>query len=292
MSVTNFSIVYEGEPVETGTIDARDLAPALLAFADLLDEAAPLADPNLPQVSLRVRPNFKKGSFEVYLNIAGFYDQFVGMFSSNDAQAWSAFLGIVGISGFGIFQLILRSKGRKPTSITFERTETVRVTFEGEEPLEVDSRLWKLFQNFRARKAIEKIVSPVLDRGYASFRIKRNGEDALFVDQDSAEYLRAPSEHEGESSSDAQTRLVIVSPSFNPGNKWRVSDGGRTLHVSIQDESFQRAVQNGAEAFRKGDTLHVTLRTTQWLEEGKLQADYAIVKVHQHDQAPWQPRML
>ena len=73
MSANAFSLVYDGPPVAEGTIDARDLAPALLALADLIDEAAPVVDPELPRLSLRVRPDFREGSFEVYLQLANLY---------------------------------------------------------------------------------------------------------------------------------------------------------------------------------------------------------------------------
>ncbi len=69
MTDTTFSIVYDGEPVAEGTIDARDLAPALLAFADLVDEAAPLIDPNLPRISVRVRPIFRRGHLRSTLSL-------------------------------------------------------------------------------------------------------------------------------------------------------------------------------------------------------------------------------
>jgi hypothetical protein len=146
-----FSILYDGQPVAEGTIDARDLAPALLAFADLVDEAAPLVDANLPRLSLRVRPDFKEGSFEVYLEIASLYSKLVSLFSGPDAQAWSAFFQIVGISGaVGVFQLIYSSKGRAATKVTIEHKETVIVTFEGDGPISVDSRVWALFQNYQS----------------------------------------------------------------------------------------------------------------------------------------------
>ena len=99
MSANAFSLVYDGPPVAEGTIDARDLAPALLALADLIDEAAPVVDPELPRLSLRVRPDFREGSFEVYLELANLYSKFVSLFSGPDAQAWASFLQIIGIAG-------------------------------------------------------------------------------------------------------------------------------------------------------------------------------------------------
>lgn len=293
MTDTTFSIVYDGEPVSEGTIDARDLAPSLLALADLADEAAPLIDPNLPRISVRVRPDFQKGSFEVYLELANLYAKFVSLFSGPDAQAWSSFFQIVGLAGVaGVFQLVKRSKGRKPTKVTIERKETVTITFEGDDPITVDHRVWKLFQNIRARKAIEKIMSPLIERGFNLFKIRHGGKDSLTVNDNEAGYFLAPSEHEGETTSEIDARVVIVSPSFNAGNKWRVSDGGRTLYVAIHDETFERSVQHGKESFRKGDTLFITLRTTQWVEDGKLRAEYSIAKVHRHERGPEQRNLL
>lgn len=293
MTNAAFSVVYDGRPVEDGTIDARDLAPALLAIADLIDEAAPLVDPELPRLSLRVRPDFKEGSFEVYLDVANLYSKFVSLFSGPDAQAWASFLQIIGIAGVaGVFQLIKRSKGRKPTKVTIEHRESVTIHFEGEQPFKVDSRVWQLFQNNRARQAIEKIINPLMGRGFDLFKIKHIGKETLVVTEAEAAYFKSPTHHEGETVSEFETRVVIVSPSFNAGNKWRVSDGARTLYVAIHDQAFERAVQQGSEAFRKGDTLHVTLETRQWLEGGKLCAEHAISKVHRHDEGPQQQKLL
>lgn len=291
MSIS-FSIVYDGPPVSEGTIDARDLAPALLAFADLVDEAAPLIDPSLHQLSLRVRPDFREGSFEIYLEVANLYSKFVGLFGGTDAQAWASFIQIIGFSGaIGVFQFLKRAKGRKPSKVTFERQEKVTITFEGEDQFDVDSRVWQLSQNSQARKAIEKVVSPLMDRGFDLFKIKKDGKDSLTVNETEATYFKAPIEHESETTSEVNTRVVIVAPSFNLGNKWRVSDGGSTLYVAIKDQEFERSVQQGAEAFRKGDILHVTMQTTQWLEGGKLCTEYAISKVHRHEQGPKQQKL-
>lgn len=294
MKATQFSIVYDGEPLTDGTIDARDLAPCILALADLVDEASPLVDPALPRISLRVRPNFKGGSFEVLFDVENLYTKFVSLFSGPDAQAWSALFQIVGIAGVaGIFQLIFRSRGRKPIRVTIERKESVTVTFDGDEPIALDPRVWALFQNPRARKAIERMLLPLLERGFDLFKIKdSSGVETLRVTEKEAPYFKAPAEHENETVSEVDTRVVIVSPSFNPGNKWRVTDGSRTLYVAIRDQAFERAVQQGAEAFRKGDTLHVTLQTTQWTEEGRLVAEYAIAKVHKHEPGPQQQKLL
>lgn len=113
MSNNQFSILYDGVPVDEGTIDARDLAPALLAFAELVDQSAPFVDERFPHLTVRVRSGFEKGSFEIFLEVATLYDKFINLFTSPDLQALAMLLAMLGINGApGLFQLIKKSKGR------------------------------------------------------------------------------------------------------------------------------------------------------------------------------------
>lgn len=292
----HFSIIYDGEGLAEGSIDAKDLAPALLALAEVVDEAQPLVPELDARLSLRVRSNFERGSFEIHLELAKLYQQVVSLFSGQDATAFANLFQILGITGLvgvlGLFQLIKRSKGRKTTSVTFERSERVKITFEGDtEPVEADRRTWQLFQSLRVRKAIEQVVGPLFRQGIDTFEIKHRGQQSLKVAQDEAKYFIAPTEHEGETVSMADTRVVIVAPSFQEGNKWRVSDGSRNIFVAIEDPNFVGAVQSGREAFRKGDILHVKLQTRQWMEGTDLKAEHSILKVTQHEQAPEQQKL-
>jgi hypothetical protein len=287
----HFSIIYDGEGLAESSIDAKDLAPALLALAEVVDEAQPLVPELDARLSLRVRSNFEHGSFEVHLELAKLYQQIVGLFSGQDATAFANLFQILGIAGLtgvlGLFQLIKRAKGRKTTSVTIERSERVKITFEGDaEPVEVDQRTWKLFQNLRVRKAIEQVIAPLYRKGIESFEIKHRGRQTLKVAEDEAQYFKAPTEHEGETITETETRVSIVAPNFQQGNKWRVSDGSRNIFVSIEDPDFVGDVQAGREAFRKGDILNVTLQTRQWVEGTDLKADYAIIKVLGHERAP------
>lgn len=124
-----------------------------------------------------------------------------------------------------------------------------------------------------------------------TFKIRHRGKETVEVKQDEAPYFEAPTEHEGETVNVSDTRLVIVAPSFQEGNKWRVSDGSRNIFVAIEDPNFVRAVQEGAEAFRKGDLLHVQLQTRQWLEGTELKAEHSILKVYRHESGPEQQKL-
>jgi len=291
----HFSIIYDGEALAEGSIDAKALAPALLALAEVVEEAQPLIPELDAQISLRVRSNFERGSFEIHLELAKLYQQLVGLFSGQDATAFANLFQILGIGGMagtvlGLFQLIKRAKRRKVRSaVTIERTERVKIIFEGDEdPVEVDQRTWKLFQNLRVRKAIEQVIAPLYRKGIDTFQIKHRGRETLKVAEEEAKYFEAPTEHEGETITETDTRVSIVAMSFQPGNKWRVSDGSRTIFVAIEDSNFVRDVQQSREAFRKGDILNVKLQTRQWVEGTDLKAEHAIVRVFHHESAPEQ----
>ena len=77
-----FEIVFDGKNFHEGEIDVKDLAPSLLSLSELLDEASSRYAPQCGKVSLRVKPNFEKKCFKVYLDIAqSYYSRFVELFS-------------------------------------------------------------------------------------------------------------------------------------------------------------------------------------------------------------------
>ncbi len=287
-----FSIIYDGEAVDEGSIDAKELAPALLALAEVIEEAQPLIPELDARISLRVRSDFEHGSFEIHLELAKLYQQFRELFSGQDASAFANLFQILGVSGivgglYGLFQLIKKSKGRKTRSVTIERSERVKIIFEGDdEPVETNRRTWQLFQNLHVRKAIEQVIAPLFHKGIDSFEIKHRGRQTLKVSEDEAKYFVAPTEHEGETITEVETRVSIVMASFQQGNKWRVSDGSRTIFVSLEDPTFVHDVQTGQAAFRKGDILNVRLQTRQWIEGDELKAEFSIIKVHKHEPGP------
>jgi hypothetical protein len=282
---TNFSVIYDGEDIANGTIDVRDLAPSLIAFADLIDATTNTTFESSTRYSLRVKSDFKTGSFEVGLGIelAQIYKQLISLFGTPDAQAIASMMQILGITGaFGLFQLIKKSKGKKPTKVSFERTERVTITFEGASPDTVDPWLYKLFQNFSVRKAVEKIVEPLNRDGIDVLKFRSESNQFEIVKEE-AQFFKAPADLEGQSASFTDTRLVIVSPSFIRQNKWKFFDGAKNFFATIQDEQFITAVQNGTEVFRKGDMLRVSLKTLQWMESGKLKIKYTVEEVFSHE---------
>lgn len=80
----------------------------------------------------------------------------------------------------------------------------------------------------------------------------------------------------------------VVSVVFAPGNKWRFTDGLTIFWAALKDEEFVRRVNEGVEAFRRGDMLRCRVRLVQTRRPERLHTDYVVVQVLQRLPRPEQ----
>ena len=280
-----FQVSYDGEAVEDGTIDVRELAPSLLALGDLIDETNRHITQGRMEVSLRVSADIERGSFLVRLEIATkFYEKFVEIFSGPDATAITTFLTLLGISGaYGIFQLVKDSKGAKPKNvIKISQTTKVKLEFDNIEPIEVEKDVYDIYNNFRARSAISRIVRPLKDKGIDVLKFIHGGRETIKVTESEIECFRVPEEREGERISESEIVLRILNLAFQKGNKWKVTDGSGKYFVSISDIIFLKKIEDRQILFGKNDCLRVRLQTRQWYENKELKSSHEIIEVLEH----------
>jgi len=282
---TIFHLAFEGEAIESGTIEVNDLAPALLALGDLVGEAASEAGCGCSKVSLRVRAGLERGSFRVALEVAqAWYGRAIDLLIGPDATALTNLLELLGIAGaIGLFQLIKTSRGKKPESaLEIENTSKVRVTFEGEPPIEVERAVMRLFRSPTARNAAARLVKPLRGKGIDGLKFYHRGTETVAISEADADSFNAPDSQEAETVSETEAILRVEAVSFKEGNKWRLSDGSSTQYFGILDADFLRRMDRGEVRFGKGDCLRVRLRTRQWIEAGDLRISREIVRVDQH----------
>jgi hypothetical protein len=55
--------------LQSGTMDVRELAPALLAVADLCERANTLVNGDTTSIVVNVRADFRRGSFQVHFDL-------------------------------------------------------------------------------------------------------------------------------------------------------------------------------------------------------------------------------
>lgn len=301
----HFSIKYDGPALESHQMDVRELAPALIALSNMLEEANKVAFPDSASVKVNVQGNFKGGSFGVDLfAIQSITDQIVSMFSGPESSAFSNLKSILeaiglivgaGGAGGGLIGVIKWLRGRKPSSI---RTSGDRVVFEVveesiSETFEVDLVAGRLYQSRVVRKALANVVKPLEREGIDIFAAGQDGQTAEVVRKDDAAWFTV-AESDADIVSDTITEhvlLLIESAVIKDDNKWRFSDGSGSFFAEIADPSFVSKINNGAERFGKGDVLIVDLRRVQTISDNGLKMEYSIVQVHEH-RAPLQRQLL
>ncbi len=282
----DFQVSFHGNAVEDGSMDAHSLAISILALGTLVDQASGLVISGGDKGKVRVK-SLTPGSFEINfgLDIArNFFD----LFSSKEAEAISnakeiigLILGVGGGAGIGIFHLIKRLKGRRPARYTEEK-DHIELTVDSEK-LIISHTLWKLYGNSKARTAASSFVKPLEDEGIDSIGITSENKEAVRIEKHEADYFGPPVEEEDEVENTIEALLSLVSVSFKPNEKWRVTDGsGSPFFVEILDRPFLERVGKREILFGTNDMLKVELRIIQRNEYGVLKVRREIVKVIKH----------
>lgn len=296
----HFSIKYDGPALVSHQMDVRELAPALIALSELLEQSNKAAFPDASEVRVNVQGNFKGGSFGVDLiAVQSMAQQIVSLLSGPEATAAAnlfAILSGLGLLGAGgVIGAIKWLKGRKPSAIRFENDKTVFElrTQETIETYEADLIAGKLYQTRVVRQALAKVVKPLEREGIDVFACGQDGAVEAVVEKvDVPWFDLAASEADVVSDNISEGVLLqIESAVFKEDNKWRFSDGANSLYAEISDEGFLQRINSGDERFGKGDVLVVDLRKVQTITDNGLKLEYIVVKVREH-RAPLQASLL
>jgi hypothetical protein len=135
MSKYALTIAYDGSALQNGTMDVRELAPALLAFGNLLEEANRELNGSTSKMQVLVKSEFKSGSFHVDFEMARTFAAQVG-FLWNQVNSFSVesilnHIGLVStISGITLLELFKRIAGRKIKSGTVLEDNNIKLEFE------------------------------------------------------------------------------------------------------------------------------------------------------------------
>jgi len=296
-----FQVVYDGPALEHNTMEVRDLAPALIALGELLEQAnLTLNGADVP-IQVRVEASFQRGSFGINFDIGSLWQSVLslmpGHLSVESAKNLLADLGFVvdqlargstiGGVGFGLIQFLKWLRNRRIDKVELLQHGQVRVVVDKDQ-IVLEDRVLKLYRNYRLRQALENAVKVPLDKdGIDYFAVADPNASERFVEISREErvFFAAPpvSEEELEETDDTRN-LQLLSVTFKEDNKWRFSDGSSTFYAAMEDPEFLSSVENG-RAFSQGDILKVVIGTRQWLKGDKLHSDFAIKKVLEHRKA-------
>ena len=288
--MTQFRITYDGPALEQHEMDARELAPALLAMADLLDASVKALHGDKAKAQINVVGSFKTGSFNVDFNtmvslLKAARDLFAGDNVAAITQA-ATILGLLGIAakkGYnGLAQVLKWLKGRRITNVTLLEDGKARISVDTDE-LEVELAVLALLRDLAVREAFHQVLAPLDRPGIDVFAAGSDDDFSVVIYEAERPFFSPPAgEDELILEDERVMAFSIVSLAFKDDNKWRLSDGNSTISAKITAVEFLAEVNANERSFSKGDVLVCRVRVTQWQSESGAKTDYEVVEVLEH----------
>ena len=290
--ISKVRIAYTGEALENGAMDINDLAPALLAFADLVKRANVLVGNTQPVRLMLNADSIKRGSFDVTLElIYSGLDQIkllMGAAEDIGLKALSDALGIGATIKEGVFWLIQAIGNKKILNVSETDDNKVAINLNDNSKIIINQNTYNVFMDHEARSSITKVMEPVKKEGIEGFEIRNpyNYEDkkpSFKVVKDDLQLYETPELETNvvpENIIEQEVLLKIVSLVFDEAQKWRFTDGDTTFWAKVEDKDFWNSVNSSEQAFRNGDRLKAVCRIVQRIGvNGNIITERSIIKV-------------
>lgn len=285
MSKAIIHIAYDGPALEAGSMDVRELAPALVAISDLFEETNDLLNGEKATVNVNVKAEFKAGSFEIVLElIQKISEQLKNIFELSEGVSAKALVEAIGLTAgtaVSILQLIKWLRGRKIKKVIVLDNGNFRIEAEGPyDAIEVSERTIKLYRNKRVRQAMKNMIAPLDKDGVDTFIVREEKKEVHRIGKEEKAHFAVP-EIEDEEILDVTRKgaFNVIGVFFEERLKWKLYDGENRINATIKDQHFLDALDKGRVSFTKGDILEVELRTQQWKTEKGLKTEHEVIKV-------------
>ncbi|MBV1706677.1 MAG: hypothetical protein KGQ37_05670 [Hyphomicrobiales bacterium] len=285
MSHAELSLRYEGAAVDSGVMDVRDLAPALLAVGNLIEATHRVVHGENTSAKVQVRA-VGKGSFYIGFDVSvaflqGVRDLMAGPDGTSAANIINILVGS-GVVGGGALKLIKWLKGRRPSAIQRKAPGRVVVEIDGAS-IEVDEVVARVAIDVSVRLALSRVVAEPLSKdGIDSVTLGSTLDPERIEKADGYSFLELPDREAGAYEYRYRAPFSIVSLSFKSGNKWRLNDGRATLNVTVLDESYLQRIDNNEVSFAKSDILICDVRVDVREDSSGLKSEYFIERVLEH----------
>ena len=296
-------IAYTGKALENGEMDVKELAPALIAFADLVESASVAIGHNQKIRVMLNQDSIQKGSFDItFILDTGILEQAKLIVGWADDTGFSDLMEILGwsimaVATGGIFALVKKVRGRTITGIEHKENNRVEITVDGTDIIVTDEKMLKVFLNVNCRVNVEKVVRPLNHEGIECFELRDPEkedvtEPILSISKGELPHFKAPpamplSDETSEPLPEQEILVKIITVNFDKG-KWRFTDGTNIFWASMCDENFNSKIESREVAFASGDMLKIRYHIQQSIKSGNLSSEYIVTKVLELRKQPQQ----
>lgn len=252
MKSCKMKIIFNGD---TGQIDANTLISALGHYQFIM-EAANKEMGGAKIVELKVNA-IEKGSFIIDVSVV---ENFIQNLFSKEGVEYAA--GITAIVG-GVYNAykILRGKAAKSK----EQKESIRI--KGNNNVLINQSIVNVYNQVPVREAISKTIEAAnKDESVDGLTIENSGSEVTIPREDFTELIHSRFDTEDMLPPDKvemeETRLTIVSMSFESGYQWQFMFKGFKIPIRIKEGPLMELIDKGAR-FGKGDSIEVVLEIVQ-----------------------------
>ena len=301
-TVAKARIAYTGSALDRGVMDVRELAPSLLAFADLVNHVNRAIGGEQEIQVLLNQDSLQKGSFDIttilQCSILEQAKLFMSMADENGLTAVMTVLGWGGGTVGGIFSLIKWIRGRKITAAESKENKIILHLDDGDIVVTTHN-VMKVYVNADCRRSIEQVLLPLQHEGIEGFELRnpehlQDKEAIESITKKDVHYFKAPpveSVECEENLPEQEITVKITSITFEKGNKWRLTDGNNTFWAKIEDEAFLADVERGNLSFTNGDMLRIKYYVRQTVKNNTLSSEYIVTKVLELKKRPEQIKL-
>ncbi len=258
-----FTVSYDGPALEGHQMDVRDLAVALVGFADALTNAHRVLELDGPPPRLNIAAT-QEGSFEVHLALqeASLLGAVMTMLASTPPTAAANLAQLVQATFNGI-GLVRRLGGRLVGHNSRNVGERIEVKLPDGTSVTVARAVAAVADDPQFRREVRRAAAP----------LERPGVDELLLTSERSE---VPAVRLVEADLKAfdpvdptlpepQTTTMVLKPravTFVEGNKHRWNDGAGEFNAAIADEVFTARMASGEVRLAPLDELHCQVTTT------------------------------
>lgn len=292
MPETSFKISYDGPGVKDGRIPASQIGKSLTAMSDLFADAGRVVGKDFGPVVLKVEAT-SEGSFEVQLVLeAGnmLWDTYVNVLGSKEVTALANLPTLV-LGAKGLIGFLGRNKGESHEVLEDDGT-TVVVQHKDGSTSRIPQETYLLMHDQSVREDVERVVEPLRSNEIEKIEFEADEAEIEVIRTADVPSFAAPARADSPVETkdrEVEMLLEITATSFR-GGSWRFTDGTRKFPAVIEDEAFQRRIDNH-EPFASGDRLRARVRMDQTVVNDKLGVTFAIVEVIDHERQPQYTQM-
>lgn len=280
------SLEYHGNKVAHGQLRAKEVAKYILAIDEFMGVTAKHAYGKQVELTFDVS-GFRNESFDI-----DFVLQVVNL-GANAMFATASPKDLI-LLATDCIKACIHLQGQQPSEIRKDTVnKSVQVTNQQGDTQIFHIETINVIADPKAANSLDSFIREPLAKGLEVVKVKSSLHKVeASAAANESDYFKPIDFETPLFTNSIKTGLVIESPSFKDGNKWKFCDGQSSFYAEIMDVDFLKRVDSGEERFGKNDILLVEMDVIQTQSPTCLKIEKIITKVIDHQFAQKQQNMF